>query len=201
MVIQVPLHNPHGFFHRSGVFALEDAAITTAASSSDLGSGSGFGLGFGANPNAGPPSHPDPSDGYWKGTDPLDAADGLTVPTLVISGLNDVALDQALQQYGRLPAEHRSLLIGSWTHASALRHGIGTVFAESLAWLHGHLVGPAPPKGHVRVTVGGTAPWRDLSAWPPAAVPMSWYPHPDGALTHDPPRHGIGAARRRPRIH
>jgi predicted acyl esterase len=118
-----------------------------------------------------------------------EAADGLKVPTLVISGWADAALDQALQQYGRLPARHRSLVIGPWTHASVLRQDTGTIFAESLAWLQGHLVGPAPPKGHVRVAVGGTTEWRDLSTWPPAAVPMPWYLNPDGTLRSDPPRH------------
>lgn len=117
-----------------------------------------------------------------------EAADGLKVPTLVISGWADVALDQTLRQYSRLPAQQRSLVIGPWSQASALRRGIGTIFAESLAWLQGHLVGPAPPKGHVRVAVGGTTEWRDLSAWPPAAVPMPWYPHPDGTLRRELPQ-------------
>jgi hypothetical protein len=40
----------------------------------------------------------------------------------------------------------------------------------------------------VRVAVGGTTEWRDLTAWPPAAVPMAWYPHPDGVLRREPPR-------------
>ena len=31
MVVHVPLHNPHGFFHRNGVFALEDALIAATA--------------------------------------------------------------------------------------------------------------------------------------------------------------------------
>ena len=126
--------------------------------------------------------------GYGRGTDLLPAADGLTVPTLVVSGWADAALDRALEHYRRLRAEHRSLLIGPWTHSSVLRQGIGTVFAESLAWLHGHLAGPAPPKGQVRVALGGTAEWRNLTAWPPAAVPMSWYPRHDGVLGREPPQ-------------
>jgi putative CocE/NonD family hydrolase len=77
---------------------------------------------------------------------------------------------------------------GPWTHASAFRQGAGTVFAESLAWLRGHLVGPAPPKGQVRIAVGGpTAEWRDLPSWPPA-IPTSWYPYSDGALAREPPQ-------------
>ena len=37
------------------------------------------------------------------------------------------------------------------------------------------------------MALGGTDEWRDLSAWPPAAVPVPWYPHPDGGLAREPP--------------
>ncbi|WP_194890978.1 CocE/NonD family hydrolase [Catenulispora pinisilvae] len=182
MVMQMPLHNPHGLFHRSGVFALDDALIATTMVKTQLPGPRRF---------HGAASHPVPTDGYWQGTDLLDAADHLTVPTLVLSGWADVALDQALQQYGRLPAGHRSLLIGPWTHTSALRKGTGRIFAESLAWLRGHLTGPAPPQERIRVAVGRTTGWRDLTAWPPAAIPLSWYPHPGGALSREPPRKDV----------
>ncbi|MEY9910581.1 putative CocE/NonD family hydrolase [Catenulispora sp. MAP12-49] len=213
MVVHVPLHNPHGFFHRNGVFALEDALIaTTAVQTQHLGPRRFLGAtlrlatamkrivraespieayarAMGRSPAflTGAAAHPDPGDGYWQGTDLRDAAEGLQVPTLVVSGWTDVALDQALQQYGRLPAGHRSLLIGPWTHTTAFQRGVATVFAESLTWLRGHLADPVPPKEQVRVALGGTGEWRDLSAWPPAAVPVSWYPHPDGGLVRQSP--------------
>ncbi|MEY9935036.1 putative CocE/NonD family hydrolase [Catenulispora sp. GP43] len=213
MVVHVPLHNPHGFFHRNGLFALEDALIaTTAVQTQHLGarrflgatlrlaramkgivrSGApleAYARAMGGSPTflTGAAAHPDPGDGYWQGTDLLDAADGLTVPTLVVSGWADVALDQALQQYGRLPAGHRSLLVGPWTHTTAFQRGVAMVLAESAAWLRGHLADPVPPKERVQVALGGTGEWRDLSAWPPAAVPVSWYPHPDGSLVREPP--------------
>ena len=181
MVVQSPLHNPHGFFHRSGVFAYQDAAIATAAIAAPHPVPCRF--------LAAAASHPDPADGYWQGTDLLDAANDLRVPTLVVSGWHDAALDQALQQYGRLPATYRSLLVGPWSQTTAFRRDAGTVFTESLAWLHGHLVGPAPPKGQVRiaVSVGGTAEWRDLPSWTPPALPTSWYLHSDGVLAREPP--------------
>lgn len=214
MVVHTPLHNPHGFFHRNGLFALEDALIATMAVQSQHRGPRHFiratlrlaramkrivraespvdayARVMGQIPAflTGAAAHPDPDDGYWQGTDLLAAADGLGVPTLVVSGWADVALDQALQQYGRLPAGQRSLLIGPWTHTTALQRGAPTVFAESVAWLRGHLVDSSPPKGGVRVAVGGTGAWRELSAWPPGAVPMSWYPHPDGGLRREPPQ-------------
>ena len=199
MVVHVPLHNPHGFFHRNGLFALEDALIaTTAAETQHLGPRHFLGatlrlvrtmkrivrasspieeyarvMGRAPTFLTGAAAHPDPDDGYWQGTDLLHAADGLRVPTLVISGWSDVALDQALQQYGRLPAEHRSLLIGPWTHTTAFQRGAATLFAESLAWLRGHLVDPVPPKERVHVALGGTDEWRDLPAWEAGGVATS----------------------------
>jgi putative CocE/NonD family hydrolase len=213
MVVHIPLHNPHGFFYRSGMFALEDALIaTTAIETQHLGMRRFLGatlrlatrmkritraeapvaayaqvMGRSPTTLAGAAAHPDPADGYWQGADLLDVADGLRVPTLVISGWSDVALDQALQQYGRLPAGYRSLLVGPWTHTSAFQRGAGKVVAESVAWLRGHLDEAPPPKGHARVAVGGTDEWRELPAWPPAAVPVSWYPQSDGSLIPEPP--------------
>jgi putative CocE/NonD family hydrolase len=213
MVVHIPLHSPHGFFHRGGVFALEDALIASTAVETQhlgfrrfLGATLRLAKGMKRIVRAESPleayeqtvrlhpaflasaaAHPDPDDGYWQGTDLLKAAAGLAVPTLVVSGWSDVALDQALQQYGRLPGGRRSLLIGPWTHTSALQLGIEQVFAESVAWLRGHLTEPVPPKERVRVAMGGTTEWRELSAWPPAAVPVAWYPHPDGSLTRERP--------------
>ena len=217
MVVHTPLHNPHGFFHRNGLFALEDSLIATmAVQTQHLGPRRFIGATLrlargmkrivraespieayaqviGESPAflTGAEAHPDAADGYWQGTDLLAAAGDFTVPTLVVSGWSDVALDQALQQYARLPSGRRSLLIGPWTHTSTLQRGIGTVFADTVAWLRGHLVDPAAPKGRVRVSVcgvGSVGEWRDLPAWPPAAVPVSWYPHPDGGLTRDLPQ-------------
>ncbi|MEY9858608.1 putative CocE/NonD family hydrolase [Catenulispora sp. GAS73] len=227
MVAHIPLHNPYGFFYRNGLFALEDALIaTTAVQTQHLGPRRFIGATLrlarsmkrivraespidaytqvmGRSPIAltGAVAHPDAADGYWQGTDLLASADRFEVPTLVVSGWSDVALDQALQQYSRMPSGHRSLLVGPWTHTSTLQRGLGTVFAESVAWLRGHLVDPAPPKGRVHVAVGGAdggggssgGAWRDLSAWPPAALPVAWYPHPDGALSREPPQ-GLPAA-------
>ena len=118
-----------------------------------------------------------------------------TVPTLVVTGWADTTLDQALQLYSRAPTKHRSLLVGPWTHTSALRQGVGTVFTESLAWLHGHLTDPAPPPKHIRVALGGTSDWRNLTTWPPPAVPLHWYPHPDGTLSCEPPQDSIRCER------
>lgn len=262
MVVHLPLHDPYGFFYRGGVFALEDALIASAAYETQhlgprrfigatlrLARGmkrivgaerpvEAFGQVMGLESPAlrGAAAHPERTDGYWQGTDLLTAAEGLAVPTLVVSGWSDVALDQALQQYGRLPTGSRSLLIGPWTHTSALQQGFGTVFGESVAWLQGQLVdqvrqepqerpadpggmrpdadrapygppadpvrtspiadppppsgklaGSTPPQRRVRVAVGPGGDWREFSAWPPAAVPVTWFVRADGSLSREAP--------------
>ncbi|NUR62494.1 MAG: CocE/NonD family hydrolase [Catenulispora sp.] len=218
MVVHVPLHDPHSFFFRSGAFALEDALIAaTAFETQHLGPrrfihtmwrlARGLKrivdaeqpveqyareMGWQSPVLAGAAAHPDGSDGYWQGTDLIGAASLLEVPTLVVSGWSDVALDQALQQYGGLARAEprrgsRSLLVGPWTHTSAFQQGIGTVFGESLAWLRGHLVDPMPPKGRALLAMGPDAEWREEAAWPPAAVPVTWYAQSDGTLGQEVP--------------
>jgi uncharacterized protein len=137
--------------------------------------------------------HPDRTDPYWAGTDLGPAAERLAVPTCLIAGWYDLLLEQNLQQYGRLrgagcPA---SLVIGPWTHTSALDKGGPVVLAESLGWLRAHLTGDASGRRRspVRVHVGGADEWRDLPDWPPPdAVTRELYLHPDGRLEDTPAR-------------
>ncbi|NUR31455.1 MAG: CocE/NonD family hydrolase [Catenulispora sp.] len=208
MVVHVPLHSPHEFFYRGGAFALEDALIaSTAFATRHLGprkflsAALRLARGMKRIVRAQEPvqefarvmgrhvqvletaaAHPDPSDGIWQGTNLLAAADGFTVPTLVVSGWSDVALDQALRQYSRLPAGSRSLLIGPWTHTSALQQDAGRVFGETVAWLQGRLGDSTPPKGRVQISVGPENAWRELPGWPPAALPVAWYTDEHGTL-------------------
>lgn len=220
MVVHVPLHDPYGFFYRGGVFALEDALIASVADETQhLGSRRYVGatlrlargmkrivrsaepveafsqvMGQRVDVLDGAVAHPEPSDGFWQGTNLLAAADGLAVPTLVVSGWPDVALDQALLEYGRLPEGSRSLLVGRWTHTSALQQGVGKVFGESVAWFQGHLAETAPPKGRVQISVGPDGQWRELPAWPPAAVPVPWYVHADGTLATETPESALASS-------
>ncbi|CAL9478856.1 CocE/NonD family hydrolase [Streptomyces sp. enrichment culture] len=136
-------------------------------------------------------THPDPDDAYWHGASTARAAERLTVPTGLITGWHDVLVDQTFEQYARLRRAgcETALLVGPWTHTSALRQGWPEVFAESLAWLRAHLC--ADPSGlrptGVRVHVGGEDAWRDLDDWPPATAGAAWFPTPDGHLTRQAP--------------
>nr|WP_242433918.1 CocE/NonD family hydrolase [Streptomyces sp. CB01580] len=131
------------------------------------------------------------TDPYWRGASPAEAAERLDVPTSLITGWHDALVDQTFGQYERLRRAgcETALLVGPWTHTSALQQGWPEVLAESLAWLRAHLY--ADPSGlrptAVRVHLGGDDTWRNLDAWPPAATATSWHPGPDGQLTPQAP--------------
>ncbi|MFK0254980.1 CocE/NonD family hydrolase [Streptomyces sp. NPDC090445] len=217
MVVQVGLHDPHALFHAGGVLRLEAAlavgagmtyqhrgtwpflratmrlhrrlrAITTArplrrAYESALGELPWLDEAM---------THPDADDPYWTGASLAHAADRTTVPTGIVTGWHDGLADQAFEQYDRLRRAgcETALLVGPWTHTSALQQGWPEVFAESLAWLRAHLDGDrsAARPTRVRVHVGGAqGEWRDLPDWPPAAPAGAWHAAPDGHLTPDAP--------------
>ncbi|MFJ8691925.1 CocE/NonD family hydrolase [Streptomyces roseolilacinus] len=217
MVVQVGLHDPYALFHADGVLRLENVlavgagmtyqhqgaapflkamlrlrrrlrAVTTAR---PLRGAYASALGGEVPWVDDVMAHPDPEDAYWSGASPAESAEGLRVPTALITGWHDVLVDQAFEQYDRLRrADCRAaLLAGPWTHTSALRQGWPQVFAESLAWLRAHLC--ADPSGlrptAVRVHVGGTDTWRDLDAWPPASGTTAWHPSPGGHLARRSP--------------
>lgn len=141
-------------------------------------------------------AHPDGDDAYWEGASLVAGAHGSpgspAVPTALITGWHDVLGRQSFERYARLRREGAevSLLVGPWTHTSALQAGWSEVFAESLAWLRAHLcddpsgLRPTPVRVHAG---GGGGAVRDLEAWPPPARAVSWYPTPDGHLTREAP--------------
>lgn len=175
----VPLHDPHAFFYTGGVLNLENALIAstsmahegrmTAAHLMALAKLSRR-LRKGVRPDeiTGPSffrdavAHPDPGDAHWA-----EAKVTPRVPTCVVSGWQDATLDQAVHEYATLrqaevPAR---LVIGPWTHTTALGQGLPDVFDAALAWLRTHLTDEAAePTSRLRLNIGGT--WRDLDSWP-----------------------------------
>ncbi|MFE2087442.1 CocE/NonD family hydrolase [Streptomyces sp. NPDC059460] len=217
MVVQVGLHDPYTLFHTDGALRLENAlavgvgmtyqhrgigplvratlrlqrrlrAITTAQ---PLRGAYVSALGGEVPWLDDVMTHPDANDPYWLGASPGEAAERLSVPTGLITGWHDALADQTFEQYGRLRRAgcETALLVGPWTHTSALQQGWPEVFAESLAWLRAHLC--ADPSGlrptGVRVHVGGAGEWRDLDDWPLTPAATSWFPAPDGYLTQQAP--------------
>ncbi|MFI5615933.1 CocE/NonD family hydrolase [Streptomyces sp. NPDC051567] len=218
MVVQVGLHDPHALFHADGgALRLENALavgvgmtyqrqgtapflratlrlrrrlrdVTTAR---PLRGAYGSALGGEAPWLDDVMSHPDAEDAYWRGASSAAVAERLSVPTGLITGWHDVLGDQTFEQYRRLRAAgcETALLVGPWTHTSALQQGWPEVFAESLAWLRAHLY--ADPSGlrptRVRVHVGGEDDWRDIDDWPPATVAGPWFPTAQGHLVQQAP--------------
>ncbi|WP_405738196.1 CocE/NonD family hydrolase [Streptomyces sp. NBC_01525] len=212
MVVQVGLHDPHALFHTDGAVHLENAlAVGVGMAYQHRGTAPflraalrlqrRLGDIVTARPLRGAYTsalgelpwldaalaHPDPEDPYWYGASPAEPAQRLDVPTALITGWHDGLADQTFAQYDRLRRAgcDTALLVGPWTHTSALRQGWPTVFAESLAWLRAHLCAdrsglrPTP----ARVHIGGQDAWRDLADWPPPASPTTWHPAPDQRLT------------------
>ncbi|MEZ0364696.1 CocE/NonD family hydrolase [Mycobacterium sp. pUA109] len=130
--------------------------------------------------------HPDPDDPFWESMRLGAALERVDVPVLLLSGWQDLFLEQTLAQYARLRDRgvDVALTIGPWTHTSMLTAGLGTVSRESLNWLDTHLGGldRAPRPDRVRICLTGRG-WRDLSDWPPASTAHTWYLHPASRLT------------------
>ncbi|MFF3784127.1 CocE/NonD family hydrolase [Streptomyces sp. NPDC001933] len=217
MVVQVGLHDPFALFYADGALRLENALAVGAGMTYQHQGMSPFlratlrlQRGLRAVTTAQPlrgayksvlgdelpwlddvMTHPDAEGAYWAGASLADSAERLRVPTALITGWHDALADQTFEQYDRLRQAgcETALLVGPWTHTSALQRGWPEVFAESLAWLRAHLC--ADPSGlrptGVRVHIGGENTWRDLDNWPPALAATSWYPAPGGHLTEQTP--------------
>ncbi|WP_330301007.1 CocE/NonD family hydrolase [Streptomyces sp. NBC_00503] len=217
MVVQVGLHDPHALFHANGALNLETALavgagmtyqhqgmapfvkatlrlqrrLNEATTAQPLRGAHVSALGGEVPWLDDVMTHPDAEDPYWHGASLGEVAERHTIPTSLITGWHDALADQTFEQYERLRRAgcETSLLVGPWTHTSALQQGWPEVFAESLAWLRAHLY--ADPSDlrptEVRVHVGGEDAWRDLAEWPPTAPVSPWFPTEQGHLIQQAP--------------
>ncbi|WP_411127197.1 CocE/NonD family hydrolase [Streptomyces sp. x-19] len=195
MVVQIGFHDPHPYFHGGGALHLQNALVSSMGMAYQHRGWRPFlraalrlrrwlrGAHRAEPPytSSGPAAElpwlaeaftrTDGTDPYWRAASKSAVLDRSTVPTCLVGGWQDVFLDQSIEQYRRLRRAgcETTLLIGSWTHASALQVGWPEVFAESLTWLRARLGGEAdePRTAPVRVHVGGGGGWRDLPDWPP----------------------------------
>ena len=217
MVVQNGLHDERELLYRGGAFALQDA-VTAAATT--MAFQRGFGRLFPAMlrlqrhrrrlartlplPDAYPPAtggrigfldqwlaHHDAADPYWEGLRIPAAAAAPPVPVSLVTGWQDIALDQTLQQYARMRAAGREvrLMVGPWSHTSGFSTDLPMITGDAVHWLDERLRGrggPERPRVSVHVTGAG---WRDLPDWPPPqARPQCWYPGADGSLSPQPPQ-------------
>ncbi len=138
--------------------------------------------------------HPDPDDPYWDRYRATTALDRVRVPTLLITGLHDLFVEQTMQQYRALRDRGVpvGLTVGPWNHMSL---DVGLATRETLAWLdafadgnEGGTANRSPRPQPVRAWTSGSRRWRELPDWPPAdARPATWYLQPAGALANAAP--------------
>lgn len=134
--------------------------------------------------------HPDPDDPFWDRLRYPAALERAQVPVLLLSGWQDLFLDQTLTQFQTLRDRGTdvALTVGPWTHSEMVTKGLGTVTTESLDWLGTHLAGEDRPSrtSPVRVYVTGASEWREFPDWPPATRSRSWWLQPGGRLADGP---------------
>ena len=128
--------------------------------------------------------HPEHDDPFWAGTQLQTALERATIPVLLLTGWQDVFIDQTLEQYAQLRRRDVpvAVTIGSWTHGHMLTTGAPTVLRESLSWLDSHLAGNrGAERSPVRIHVNHDG-WLDLDDWPPAMPEQVRYLQPGGRL-------------------
>lgn len=140
--------------------------------------------------------HPNADDPFWARLHLRDALDRAEVPVLLLTGWQDLFVDQTLEQYRRLSSRGvpTALTVGPWTHSHMMTKAAPTVLRESLDWLGTHLGGAPPQRSSpVRIHVNGTsadAGWLDLPEWPPVMPERVLYLQPGGRLADTAPDAG-----------
>lgn len=133
--------------------------------------------------------HPDVTDPFWTPLRLTEALDRVDVPVLLVSGWQDLFLEQTLAQFQHLRGRGvtTALTVGPWTHTEVMTKGAPAVLRESLAWLDTHLGGrPAAPRSPVRAYVNH-GDWLELGDWPPTMPRLVWYLQPAHRLSQTEP--------------
>ncbi|WP_304118903.1 CocE/NonD family hydrolase [Mycolicibacterium bacteremicum] len=134
---------------------------------------------------------PQENPAHWQRLAATAALDRTTVPVLLLSGWQDLFLEQTLAQYRHLRDRgvETALTVGPWTHTQMMTRGGADVIRETLDWLGTHLGGaPASGRSPVRVNIhaGPGDGWLELDEWPPAMPTRVLFPHADGSLADAP---------------
>lgn len=128
--------------------------------------------------------HSEHDDLFWAPTQLQAALEHSEVPVLLLTGWQDLFVEQTLEQYARLRRRDVpvAVTIGPWTHGSMLTRGAPTLLRETLAWLNVHLAGNGGgTRGPVRVHVNHDG-WLDLEDWPHPMPEQVRYLQPGGRL-------------------
>jgi putative CocE/NonD family hydrolase len=136
-------------------------------------------------------TRPDLSDPYWSPMNLTAALDRVDIPILLISGWQDLFLDQTLEQYHRMHERgvDVALTVGPWSHLAVGAGAARIVTGETYAWMEEHLTGRGGPArtSPVHICVTGADEWRDLPAWPPPTAPHTLYLRAHRDLDAEPP--------------
>jgi putative CocE/NonD family hydrolase len=132
--------------------------------------------------------HPDVDDPFWEPMRMTHALDRCTVPVLLISGWQDIFIDQTITQYQHLRQRGMdvAMTVGPWTHDQMVTKANGSTTAETLTWLGSHLAGKSvrhrtqPVRAYI--TGGARRGWVDLPDWPPPTTERTFYLQPGGGL-------------------
>jgi uncharacterized protein len=140
--------------------------------------------------------HPDHDDAHWAPLQLHQALERTQIPVLLLSGWQDLFLEQTLAQYQRLRERDVpvAVTIGPWTHTQLMTKGAPMVLRESLGWLDAHLSGTRTlARKPVRIHINGHG-WRDLDDWPPTMPEHVLYLRPAGHLGATAPDQGTPAS-------
>jgi putative CocE/NonD family hydrolase len=130
------------------------------------------------------------NDEFWAPYKAGSALQKVDVPVLLVSGWQDLFLEQTLEQYRVLNERgiEVALTVGPWTHFGVGINGAGLNTRDALAWLDEHLATAAksgrPP---VRAFRTGERKWHALPAWPPAHTAKIFQLEPTGHLAPSDP--------------
>jgi len=147
---------------------------------------------------------PSADDPFWAGFRATTALERAKVPVLLLSGWQDIFIDQTLTQYRHLHGRgvDVAMTIGPWTHDQMVTTAGGTAAAETLAWLGAHLAKspgrPRPAPVRVFITGRNRNGWVDLPAWPPATAAKVLYLQTGGRLESAPSTAGTSTFRYNP---
>jgi uncharacterized protein len=128
--------------------------------------------------------HPDHEDPHWAPMQLHQALERAEIPVLLLSGWQDLFLEQTLAQYRSLREREVPVAatIGPWTHTQMMTKGAPVVIRESLDWLGTHLADTrGVARKPVRIHINGHG-WQDLDDWPPAMPEQVLYLRPAGHL-------------------
>lgn len=128
--------------------------------------------------------HPHHDDPFWAPLQLHAALERTEVPVLLLTGWQDLFIEQTLAQYERLRRRDVpvAITIGSWGHSDILRKAAPTVLRESLAWLNAYVAKNVRAQRYpVRIHVNNGS-WVDLQGWPPAMPEQVRYLQPGGRL-------------------